>query len=1373
VRKMDLIHIYRSALDCIKEAVCICDQEFKMLYMNPAAIRLTGWSLDKTCKESILNVLGDLDPSGTIKEVICSKEPISAVQIKINGELFSFSVLPLMDNGRDCQNIIITLKHICIDSAGTRCFDYFLGCNEPCPTCGVIRATETKDVIVTKNDLTNESQRPVQTTSIPFQDEINVANQQLHQIIEFLPDATFVIDRNKKVIAWNRAIEEMTGVCKDEIVGYGNYAYSIPFYGRPRPMLVDLIDSSDKETESTFPFVERKGDKLYTEVFVPSLFCGRGAYLWAIASPLYDSDGNRSGYVETLRDITDKKLSSRELEKRDILLSGVAVAANALLMACDFDAGVNQALEILGLCADVDRVYIFENHDDLKTGEHLMSQRFEWCRDTALAQIDNPYLQNISYNRFFPGWYGTLGSGEPVNGLAKDFPDSKRILLERQDIISVLVVPIMIEGRFWGFIGFDECHTERIWTKSEIAILKASAGSIGASIVHKHAEEKLRESEEKFRTLFNNASDAIFIYNLEGHFFEVNQAACDRLGYSRDELLKMTLADLEHPTYSAKFLERIGEVIDIGHSIFETFQVRRDGSLMPVEMNARLIEYKGNKAILCASRDISERKKVEKELRETRDFLENLISHANAPIIVWDPNLKITRFNQAFERLTGRRAQDVLGKPLEFLFPPESRNDSMADIRRTLSGELWEAVEIPVLRMDGTVRTVLWNSATLYDKDGAIIATIAQGQDITDRKLAEEQILFQASLLGQVRNAIVATDLAGNIIYWNKFAENIYQWCADEILGKNISMTIVPADRIERTHQVIEEIRRTGYSEGEFLVKRKDGSIFPAYYIFNLLKDACGKDFGFVSVSTDITERKRAEEDLRDAKERAESATKAKSEFLANMSHEIRTPMNAVIGMTGLLLDTELSLDQRDFVETIRSSGDSLLSLINNILDFSKIEGGKLEIEKLPFNLAECIEASIDLVAEMAARKGLSLSYSIDYNVPPTIMGDVTRLRQVLVNLLSNAVKFTESGEVSIFACSKKNGIFNEIHFSVNDSGIGIEKDHIERLFHSFSQLDSSITRKHGGSGLGLAISKRLVEMMGGKIWAVSSPDEGSTFHFTIEAESARDSGYIEQKPKIMNTYAIERHTLRVLLVEDNLVNQKVALLMLERIGYRADVAANGLEALKALDMHPYDIVFMDVQMPEMDGLEASRQIRMSPGRQPYIIAMTAHALKGDREMCIESGMDDYISKPVKIEELQMALEKAQRRQMALHALDPKAIADLRRLQIKGEPDILAELGGLFLDRAPARITAMRDALANGDAETLYREAHNLKSSSANLGAMLLSAICRELEKLGRSGALDKAPDLINQAISEYERVRLSLQAEISKGNSFSKPPGS
>ncbi|MGP8246850.1 MAG: ATP-binding protein [Bryobacteraceae bacterium] len=388
--------------------------------------------------------------------------------------------------------------------------------------------------------------------------------------------------------------------------------------------------------------------------------------------------------------------------------------------------------------------------------------------------------------------------------------------------------------------------------------------------------------------------------------------------------------------------------------------------------------------------------------------------------------------------------------------------------------------------------------------------------------------------------------------------------------------------------------------------------------------------------------RRRNEEAVQQARLRAEAADRAKSVMLANMSHEIRTPMTGIIGFADLLSATPLSSDQQDYVENIRSSAYALLALINDILDLSKIEAGRLELESAPVDLRRLVENAVGLLAVPAAEKHLRLAFTIDPSTPAAILTDASRLRQVLVNLLGNAVKFTNQGEVSLsLAAGKEKDGSHRIDFAVRDTGPGIPPEHRQRIFESFRQVDASISRKFGGTGLGLAISRSIVRQMGGSIEVESQEGCGSTFRFSIPAWAvARSEVASVRKPALGRARAAAVTPLRMLVAEDNPINRKLAQAVLRELGYQPDFAANGVEAFDRVALHDYDVVLMDVQMPEMDGLETTRRIRAEcpPERQPRIIAMTAAAFPEDRTRCLDAGMDDYVSKPMNMEELIAAL---------------------------------------------------------------------------------------------------------------------------------------
>ncbi len=1068
----------KTLLDSSIDALLLVSKTGKITYITPSVKELLGYEVEEVLGKSVIHFLPPEEKNFGISILIKVFREKNVVSQNLNIIHKSGNKIPVEFNARVCY----------LDG------EYFGQ--------------------ATLHDISSK---------VSAEEKLKNSESTFRTIWEKSSDGMRLTNEHGVILMCNQAYADMIEKPKEEIEGVSLY------------MVYDPSNSEHILSKYIQNFRRRKLKPKFETI--AKLWNGKTAY-HEVTNSFIDDIGGKRHILSIFRDVTKRKEDEFLLKKKDRLLQGISEATKKLIAANEFELGFNEALEVLGTAAEVDRVYIYKHCEEETTGERYISILYEWASVTVNQQISDQALKKLSYSRFGDfNFYENFEKGNTLKFIIKDLAENNRKMFIDSSIKSLILVPIMVEGKYWGFIGFDECQKDRLWTDNEESLLITVASMLGAVI---------------------------------------------KRNIIREEML--------------------------------------------------------------------------------------------------------------------------------------SKNDEL---------------------------------------DKALI--------------------------------------------------------------------------------------------------------------------------------------------------KAEKAARAKSEFLALMSHEIRTPMNGVIGMTGLLLDTDLNNNQREFVETIRLSGDQLLVIINDILDFSKIESEKLELEYQPFDLRDCVEESLDLLASRAAEKDLDLAYIIENGTPNSITGDVTRLRQVLTNLLSNAIKFTEIGEVFVSVSAEKmHDDIYEITFAVKDSGIGIPEDKMDKLFKSFSQVDSSTTRTHGGTGLGLAISKRLTEMMNGKMWLESKVGEGTTFFFTIQTQAVSSLSKIylgknsdklkdkkvlivddnftnrrilmlqtqnwEMKPtlfsspdealkSIQNTDhydlaifdyqmpqmtgvqlakevqsipkyknlpiiiltslgykdGLENHKdlklsallnkpikqaqlyksllsvfdygrtfekevnskqsennlklgdtfpIRILVAEDNMVNQKVALKILEKMGFRADIAANGIEVLESIQRIKYDIIFMDILMPEMDGFEATKQIikKYTKENRPKIVAMTANAMQGDKEICLEAGMDDYISKPVRIEEIQNVIVKwgdliAKEKNEIVNDLigqktnnkiiDETKISFYNDVQTEDDLIFYVELIDIYIAELPKTILNIKKALTAEDPKQLRFHAHKLRGSSVTLNIDIISELATQLEHLAKKEIMDERPKKI------------------------------
>ncbi len=824
--------------------------------------------------------------------------------------------------------------------------------------------------------------------------------------------------------------------------------------------------------------------------------------------------------------------------------------------------------------------------------------------------------------------------------------------------------------------------------------------------------------------------------------------------------------------------------------IYELTYIRKDGTRFPAVVSVTALRDAADAIIgyLLIGTDNTARKKAEEALLQAGALQSAIFNSANFSSIATDAKGVIQIFNVGAERMLGYAAGEVMNTitPADISDPEE-----LVSRARALSAELatpiepgFEALvfkasrgiediyELTYIRKDGTRFPAVVSVTALRDAAGTIIGYLLIGTDNTARKLDEEeqkksdqrlrdQQFYTRSLIESNIDALITTDPAGIITDVNKQTEALTGCTRDELIGAPFKDCFTDPARAEAgIKRVLGEKSVTDY---ELTVQTRDGKQTVVSYNATTFYDRGRTLKGVFAAARDVTERKRFEAELQEAKAAAESASRTKSDFLASMSHEIRTPMNAIMGVADILAKTTLTPEQDKYVQIFRRSGDNLLNLINDILDLSKVEASQLDLEKTGFSLSDHLEKVIEMVSPKAREKGLTLTSEIGSNVRNDLVGDPTRLRQVLLNLLGNAIKFTATGEVSLKVERDEDAAGpTSLRFTVSDTGIGIADDNLVNVFERFTQADSSTTRRFGGSGLGLNISKRLVELMGGRIWVTSKVDTGSVFAFAVPFEVWVPAGRPVSAPIGAEADA-PLPTLRILLAEDSPDNCAIALAYLEDTPFLIDVAETGLIACEMFKAARYDLVLMDRQMPVMDGLTATRTMRSwetENDRPPTpIIALTASALMGDRDTCLAAGCTAYLSKPIRQEVLLRAI---------LDFSAPPA-----RVENPPLPEPLQwRLNPRLVDSIPAylascrqQVTTLKVALDRADFAEITILGHNLRGSGGGFGFQPITDIGAGLENAAEDSnveasrewiaslsryldSIDSSPDLVASGIS-------------------------
>ena len=925
--------------------------------------------------------------------------------------------------------------------------------------------------------------------------------------------------------------------------------------------------------------------------------------------------------------------------------------------------------------------------------------------------------------------------------------------------------------------------TDRKRHEAEIRQLNAE---LEERVVERTAQ--LTATKDLLAVTVASIGDGVIVTDAKGQVTFLNAEAERLTGWTSDEAQGRPLPDIFHiiDEYTRQPVEgpveqvlRLGTVVGMAN---HTILIAKDGRETPIDDSGAPIRRSDGtvQGVVLVFRDFTEEKQAEKTLRDSETRLRATLRSAVDEIWIVDTQGRIVSLSDSVMNNLGIRSDkwadvEAALNQLEILRPdgtPRPKEDSI--LLRALRGEVIRNEGEMIRNLaTGQLRSREVSGTPIHDAEGRTIGAVAVVRDITERRRAEEALrenemrlrLAQESASVGIWDWKVETGALEFTPELNKLyglpagTIKTYQDWRDRVHPADIGMIEARRDEAIVNREPFDLEFRGCHASGEYRwISTKGGAVY----------DEAGKAIRVFGVNIDITDRKRAEEELYRAKAVAEAANEAKSQFLANISHELRTPMNAILGMVDLALPKQSDSTATDFLQTARTSADLLLTLLNDLLDSAKIEAGKLELESAPFNLRHVLDQTTQVLGVRASEKGLSFSCRIPPEVPNALVGDQVRLRQIFLNLAGNGIKFTEKGEVTISGRVESQDAAEVcLEFSVRDTGIGIPQSDQEHIFHPFTQADASTTRRFGGTGLGLSICSRLVAMMRGRIWVESEVGKGSTFHFTVRLPLATEVPPEPETP--VNISRAAASTLRILLAEDNPANQKLAAYILQDRGHTVEIVGDGQQALSMAQQNHYDVILMDVQMPGMDGLEATKTLRAQEAgqRRVPIVAMTAHAMKGDRERCLAAGMDGYLSKPIDGYAMITLVENLASDRAALPAPIPREnppaaeIYDpaLALKRCCHNAQMVRDMIAYFFADVDRLLPQMRSALQQGNLAEVGRLGHRLKGTVVYLGAEPATEAALVVERFCTSGgepadaeeavgALEKECILLKQALS-------------------------